>query len=233
MYVCNGSQHRLTMTRAKREGRSLRRGPGRLSAENAERLPERLLAAAASQFLAKGYERTTMEGIAKAAGASTKTVYGRYDGKGEILAAVIRRLVELTISNIQLGVEAISASLEPRAFLREIGRRFATLVTAPQTVGINRLVLSEAAQFPELATIFSEGPGRAVDIIRVELERWHRQGMLPRMPDARLAATIFYDMTTSTPRLRALLGSPMTNREIKRHVDAAVELFLRGCGSTI
>jgi AcrR family transcriptional regulator len=217
------------MAQSKQGARPHRRGPGRLSAENAEKLPERLLEAAASQFLAKGYARTTMEGIARAAGASTKTVYSRYHGKGEILAAVIRRLVETTISNLQLGIDALHSARAPEDFLSEIGKRFATLVTSPQTVGINRLVLSEAAQFPELATIFSEGPGRAVGIIRMELERWQSEGRLSDVPSAQLAATIFYDMTTSTPRLRALLGSPMSKGEISRHIAAAVALFLRGC----
>lgn len=206
------------------------RGPGRLSAENAEKLPERLLDAAAAQFLDKGFARTTMEGIARAAGASTKTVYSRYDGKGEILAAVIRRLVESTISRLQVGIGALGHAAEPEDLLADIGMRFALLVSSPQTVGINRLVLSEAAQFPELVEIFSEGPGRAVRIVRLELERWHGEGRLPQMPSVSLAATIFYDMTTSTPRLRALLGSPMTKSEIRRHVAAAVAVFLRGCG---
>lgn len=217
---------------APKEGTEPRRaGPGRLSAEDAEKLPERLLDAAASQFLAKGYARTTMEGIAKAAGASTKTVYSRYDGKGEILAAVIRRLVEATVASLQSGIGTLGRASEPQALLAEIGKRFATLVTSPQTVGINRLVLSEATQFPELVAIFSEGPGRAVTIVRTELERWHAEDRLPQMPNAALAATIFYDMTTSTPRLRALLGSPMTRGEISRHIEAAVALFLRGCGA--
>jgi hypothetical protein len=119
---------------------------------------------------------------------------------------------------------------EPHAFLYGLGLRFATLVTARQTVGINRLVIAEAARFPELVTVFSEGPGRAVDIIRAALERWRREGRLPLMPESALAATIFYDMATSTPRLQALLGKPLTSRAIEGHVAAAVDLFLCGCG---
>ena len=52
------------------------------------------------------------------------------------------------------------------------------------------------------------------------------------MPQPAIAATIFYDMATSTPRLQALLGKPMPPRALEAHVGAAVDLFLRGCGES-
>jgi len=202
---------------------------GRPPANVAEKLEDRLLDAAATQFLEKGYARTTMDGIARAANASTKTIYHRYANKGDILAAVIRRLVETTVANLQAGMDGLRPHRDPRTILLQIGTRFATLVTSSQTVGINRLVISEAHQFPELTRIFLEGPGRAVGIVRQHMEAWKRQAEFQAMPEPELAATIFYDMTTSTPRLRALLGTPMSGPEIKRHVEAAVAIFLGGC----
>src|SRR5689334_6638391 len=65
-----------------------RNGPGRLSAEDAAALPDRLLDAAFELFSAQGYAGTSMEEIAKKAGASTKTLYGRYAGKAELLKGV-------------------------------------------------------------------------------------------------------------------------------------------------
>ena len=94
---------------------------GRLSAEEAENLPNRLLDAAAALFLEKGYAKATMEGVARAAQASTKTVYSRFDNKGEILAAVIRRLVEQTAAQLTAEVDAMVEGSEPRAFLHELG----------------------------------------------------------------------------------------------------------------
>jgi TetR/AcrR family transcriptional regulator, mexJK operon transcriptional repressor len=204
---------------------------GRPPADEAEKLEDRLLDAAATQFLEKGYARTTMDGIARAANASTKTIYNRYANKGDILAAVIRRLVETTVANLQSGMDGLRPHSDPRTILLKIGTRFATLVTSSQTAGINRLVIAEAAQFPELTRVFLEGPGRAVGIVRQHMEAWKREAEFRAMPEPALAATIFYDMTTSTPRLRALLGTPMSGPEIKRHVEAAVAIFMSGCRS--
>ena len=103
---------------------------GRPPADEAEKLGDRLLDAAASQFLEKGYARATMDGIARAANASTKTIYNRYANKGDILAAVIRRLVETTVANLQSGMDGLRPHTEARAFLLKVGTRSATLVTS-------------------------------------------------------------------------------------------------------
>jgi AcrR family transcriptional regulator len=205
-------------------------GPGRLSAEDAAKLPDRLLDAAAAMFLERGYAKATMEAIARKAQASTKTVYSRYANKAEILAAVIRRLVEGTLAEIDTDLEGKLDATDPQAFLFDIGLRFAALVSTRQTAGINRLVIAGAAEFPELALSYGEGPGRAAGIVRAALAQWQREGRLPLMPQPDIAATIFYDMATSTPRTQALLGRPLARAALETHVSTVVALFLRGCG---
>src|ERR1043165_631782 len=104
-----------TATRAKRLG------PGRLSAEATAGLPNRLLDAAMILVSERGFSDTTMDQIAKAAGASTKTIYARYSNKMEILQAVIRRLVDRTVEahrrTAPLGVDRVS----PRDYLIGLG----------------------------------------------------------------------------------------------------------------
>jgi AcrR family transcriptional regulator len=214
-------------SRAKRARR--RSGPGRLSAEDLAQLPDRLLDAAAVLFLKNGYAKATMEGIAREARASTKTVYSRYQNKAEILAAVIRRLSERTLAKATTDLSARLDRSDPQRFLREFGLQFATLVSSPETAGINRLVIAEAAAFPELVQSFAEGPARAVAILRAAMEQWQAEGRLPLMPEPQTAAAIYYDMATSTPRMRALLGAPMSRGALEAHIDVVVDLFLRGC----
>src|SRR5215468_478285 len=75
----------------------IQRGPGRLSAEQVEELPNRLLDAAFELFIERGFADATMDDIAKRAGASTKTLYSRFANKMEILQAVVERNVEKTV----------------------------------------------------------------------------------------------------------------------------------------
>src|SRR5215469_800485 len=74
-----------------------RTGPGRLSAEQTEELPNRLMDAAFNLFAERGFADATMDDIAKRAGASTKTLYSRFANKTELLEAVVQRNIEHTV----------------------------------------------------------------------------------------------------------------------------------------
>ena len=80
--------------------RVARPGPGRLSAEGAAGLMDRLLDAAHALFNKQGFSETTIDQIAKEAGASTKTIYTRFANKGEIMQAVVHRLVERSVASM-------------------------------------------------------------------------------------------------------------------------------------
>lgn len=209
-------------------------GSGRLPAEEAARLPDRLLDAAAAMFLTHGYAKASMEAIARAAGSSTKTIYSRYRNKDEILAATIRRLVDRTLPPIIEELENDADATEPRAFLTTVAARLVSLVMTKEVLGIFRLVLAESPRFPELARLSTEGPGRAVALLGRLFERWHRTGHLRVAPSAdKLLARLFFDMTVTTPRNRAAVGRPLSRAELDTHIAAAVDLFWRAYGSDV
>jgi AcrR family transcriptional regulator len=205
-------------------------GSGRLSADEAARLPDRLLDAATEMFVNQGYGRTTMEGIAKRAGASTKTIYSRYRNKAEILRASIRRLADRTLPNL---VDEMSANLDEadtREFLIELGLRIATMVTSKDGLGLYRLVVAERPRFSELARVNQEGPLRAAAFVRGLFERWQRNGRLASSIKPEVAALLYLDLVGATPRNLAVIGAPLSRPALQAHVAAAVDLFLNGCG---
>jgi AcrR family transcriptional regulator len=209
--------------------RKIRR-TGRPRAGEAAKIQERLLDAAAWLFSRAGYGRTSMEAIARRAGASSKTVYSRFANKEEVLRAVVRRLFDRVVHADDAGA-APAADAEPRAFLLGVARELAALSAAKPTAGVNRLIMAEAFQVPELARLFLEVHERACAIVRAPLERWRASGALPRVPDPAVAAVIFVEMVASIPRMRALLGAPLPRAEAERLAAAAVDIFVRGCGS--
>lgn len=214
---------------ATKKTRKLRR-TGRLPAAQAALIPERLLAAATLLFTRSGYARTSMDAIAKQAGASSKTIYSRFASKEEVLQAVVQRLFDRAMSAGDGLAPAAAASADPRSFLLEIGRDLASLSKAPETAGLNRLIMAEAFQVPELARLFMGLHERACALVREPLERWRSAGVLPQVADLDAAAMIFVEMVASMPRLRALVGKPLRQDEVDRLVTSAVDLFLRGCG---
>lgn len=215
------------MTKTKRRKR---RHTGRLPAAEAAQIPERLLDAATVLFTSSGYARTSMEAIARQAGASSKTIYSRFANKEEVLQAVVQRLFKRAMSGEDSFENAAATGADPRSFLLEVGRDLADLSRAPAAAGLNRLIMAEAFQVPELARLFIELHERACAVVREPLERWRASGVLPDVVDPGAAAMIFVEMVASIPRLRALLGRPLRKEEVDRLVTSAVDLFLRGCG---
>ena len=207
-----------------------RRHTGRLPAAEAAQIPERLLDAATALFTKAGYARTSMEAIAKQAGASSKTIYSRFASKEEVLQAVVKRLFDRAMSGDSGLSNATATSADPRSYLQEVGRDLANLSRASATAGLNRLIMAEAFQVPELARLFIELHERARAMVREPLERWRAAGTLPDVADLDTAAVIFVEMVASLPRLRALLGKPLRQEEVDRLVTSAVDIFLRGCG---
>jgi AcrR family transcriptional regulator len=215
---------------ARRVAKSPARGPGRLTSEASAELDERLVAAAEQVFVNRGYAGTTMDAIARAAATTRRTLYARYANKAKVLESVVSRLLDAAMQPHQQEAHARPRKRDPKALLLQIARELASLSAAPQVAGINRLVFAEAQQAPDLARLFLDLHARAADDVRANLETLREEGELPRLPDSRMAAVIFIEMTASMPRLRARLGAPFGREESKKFTSVAVEIFLRGCG---
>ena len=78
-----------------------------------------LIAAATRAFLRDGYGSTSIDKVASEAGVSTRTIYERFKNKGDLLGAVISRLVERDMETV-LATEELDR-LEPRQALTRIG----------------------------------------------------------------------------------------------------------------
>jgi TetR/AcrR family transcriptional regulator, mexJK operon transcriptional repressor len=208
-----------------------RGGPGRLSAEELAGLPDRLMDAALGLFNAQGYSDTTMEQIARQAGASTKTLYSRYANKAELVKAVVSRIVERSIAAHVAQIALDPRDTDPRVFLMGSGRKMAATING-EAAGMVRIALVEAWRFSELREMYAESVTRGRSIYREALETWHAQGLLPELGDAGRAAFLFVCMVSDQIRIRIAMGHPMTNAELDSHVPYAVDMFLRACGYT-
>ena len=200
-------------------------GPGRLSAEAAAELPDRLLDAAFEQFTDVGFEGATMDQIAKRAGASTKTLYSRFANKGDMLEAVVRRNVQRTVAD-HLRIALNPAETEPREFLHKFTMQIGIANLAHDTGGLVRVSFSEAHRNPVLLRIYEEVTGRAIIAIAHALRVWREAGLVAFDDDVEQLAAVAFGMMTHEMRVRAVLGKPMPRAEIQRYSDLAVDIFM-------
>jgi TetR/AcrR family transcriptional repressor of mexJK operon len=201
---------------------------GRPSLQEAEQKRGLIIDVATALFLTQGYGATSIEAIARGAGISKRTFYDRFGDKAELFGAVIHEIVGRVRPNDLTPLFA-DGTFE-QILLRLAGLALGA-VLRPEALALQRVILAEAARFPELAVVVSgEGSrGEAIVHISALIEREHAAGRV-RIKDAKFAAEQFLQMVISLPQRRAMgLGTPMTPAELATWATNTVALFLHGC----
>jgi AcrR family transcriptional regulator len=203
--------------------RPAKRHGGRPTEAEARRRQEHLLEVAGAMFMRFGYDGTSIEAVAEAAGMSKRTVYARYADKHALFSAVIRQLIErwlVPIARIRCDKRSLRASLV------DIGRHLLTSALTPAAVGVRRVIIGEAGREPGFARMAHlEGWQPAVRAIAEILGR-HRGEL--RLTDLERAAAQFMSLVVDNSLRLATLGTKSDKRTIDAAVRAAVDLFLNG-----
>jgi len=132
--------------------------------------PAELMAAALELFVEKGFAGTRLEDVAARAGVSKGTLYLYFGSKEALFKAVIQEgIVPILEEGAGLvdNFEGSTADLL-RALIGEWWERIGNTHLA----GVPKLMISEAGNFPELATYYNDAvivPGR--DLMRRTLQR--------------------------------------------------------------
>jgi TetR/AcrR family transcriptional repressor of mexJK operon len=184
--------------------------------------------AATAAFLEKGYAATTLDDIIARSGGSRQTLYALFGGKQGLFKALVAERCA-TIFGSLCREDMLDQA--PDEILVDLGIRFIETVTAPDTLGIQRLVVSEGIFMKELAEQFWEtGPARTRALLARYFEQQVRRGTL-RLDDAEQAAHQFWGMLLGAFQFQCLLGlrEAPDRAEAETYVRAAVALFLDGC----
>lgn len=189
-----------------------------------------ILLGAAKVFAADGYEGASMARIASVAGVSKGTLYNYFDSKAALFSAYVTDACGQSLAHI---FDRRDQSDEPASVLRGIGRRMVNMMLSDVGLAIYRVVIAEAAKFPDLARGFFEaGPARAITFMAEWLTEETRQGRLS-VPDPDFAAEQFFNLCQTHLVLRrklAMLPDPPAD-DIDRVVEASVKMFLQTYGN--
>lgn len=134
-----------------------------------EARPAEIIAAALECFAAHGYAGTRIEDIARQAGVTVGTVYRYFSGKAALFEAVITQSIAPTLSRGE--VLARRRGEQADRLLKRLVLGWWRLVHRRARAGIVRMVVAEAANFPELTRVYvREIIARAEDILARALE---------------------------------------------------------------
>ncbi len=212
--------------------------PGHPRAEDQRRSARKrraIVHAATSAFLTRGYLGTSMDEIAARAAVSKQTVYKHFADKQRLFSEVVTATVTEVSDPVYAEVGRLPDTGDLAADLRDVARRQLELVLQPRLLQLRRLVIAEAARFPELGRVFFEqGPARTVSALATAFQRLAARGLL-RFDDAHLAATQFNWLIMAAPLNQAMLlgqDGPFEAAELDRWAATGVGAFLAAYGTT-
>lgn len=190
--------------------------------------------AATHLFLRHGYAGATMDGVAKRAGLTKRTLYNNYADKSALFTEVVADVTafaEKFVSELDDDYFDTVAT-DPSRTLGDLAQRLASAILRPPVIALRRLLISESAAFPHLAEEYYErAPGAVLNAITSGFTRLKNKGHL-RIDDPRLAAEQFAYLVVGARLDRAILtGTLPSQDEVARATKAGVQTFLARYGA--
>jgi TetR/AcrR family transcriptional regulator, mexJK operon transcriptional repressor len=225
----------LTRTGIKVLDRTIRRGGGgRPTREEAKARDVRLLDVATRLFMERGFDGTTIDAVAEAAGVSKPTVYARYDDKRDLFVAVLRGRIRKWLAPLSAAAEAQATETSPKSIkttLHELSRHMVAHTLAPEAGTLQRILSAQAVHFPELVKLANEeGWLRAVRGVASILRQSAARGQI-KVDEPELAADVFLNLVLGHSKRLAHYGIATDPEAAERHRKVAVDIFLNGIRS--
>jgi TetR/AcrR family transcriptional repressor of mexJK operon len=163
-----------------------------------------------------------MDDIAAAAQVSKQTIYTHFANKQELFAD----LVLGNADRVESFLAGLAVGADVERGLTRLARDYVKFVSQPDVIRLRRLVIAEAARFPDIARAYYERvPARVVGALAALFERLTAEGRL-RVKDQTVAAQHFVWLALGVPLDRGMFLADAGKDDLERIADAAVSVFL-------
>ena len=201
---------------------------GRPRAADKEARLQALLQTAAWLFLEKGYNKVSLEMIAREAHVAVRTIYVKFGGKAGLLNAIIYK----GRARFFEGMDNMETDTRPlEDILGDFSVRFLELVSTPSFAGLHRMVIAESMTTPELAeTFYRAGPLLTREqLMRLFSRPEIRAQLRPEVPVDMLAIHLI-NCLLGDHVSRMLFPQEYTpsNEQLREQAKQGLDLFLRG-----
>ncbi len=189
--------------------------------------PAELLAAALEVFVEKGFAATKLADVARRAGVTKGTVYLYFDSKEALFKAVVRETIVPVIAQGEALARAFTGSA--RELVERLVREYWRLVGETALAGIPKLMMAEAATFPELTRFYyDEVVTRGHRLMAGVIERGIKNGEF-RPVDVMVAAKLAMSPLIHATVARLAFASCMPEAfNVQQYLDTHIDLYLHG-----
>src|SRR5206468_2987148 len=192
-----------------------------------EARPGEIVAAALELFVERGFAATKLADVARRAGVTKGTVYLYFDSKEALFKAVVRETIVPVIAQGEALAQSFAGSA--RELLEQLVREYWRLIGETKLAGIPKLMMAEAATFPELTRFYyDEVVTRGHRLMAGVIERGIKSGEF-RSVDVMVAAKLAMSPLMHATVARMAFGSCMPEGfNVAKYLDTHIELYLHG-----
>jgi TetR/AcrR family transcriptional repressor of mexJK operon len=198
---------------------------GRPRACDLEARNDNLIKTAGQLFLDMGYGKVSLELIARQAHVAVRTIYVKFGGKSGLFQAVLSANRDRFITANQLEDDGRPF----REVVGEFAEHFQDMLTTPEALEVQRMVISEARSNPEVGhSFFEAGPRQSREMLATFFARPDIRAQLrDDVPLDQLPAYLL-GIVMGDPFSRFLFNPALLPREeTMRRMHERLELFYR------
>lgn len=203
--------------------RSMIKAAGRPRAADLEARNKNLIEKAGRLFLEMGYSNVSLELIAREAHVAVRTIYVKFGGKAGLFK-------ELLLANRDrfISPESMATDVRPiKVVLGEFSEHFLNMITAPEALALQRMVIAEAKTNPELAhSFYDAGPRQSRELLATFFARPDIRAQLRDDLVMELLPGFLINCVTGDPFSRFLFDpASKSQEEVRQRLDQRLELF--------
>jgi AcrR family transcriptional regulator len=189
--------------------------------------PGEIVAAALDVFVERGFAATTLADVARRAGVTKGTVYLYFESKEALFKAVVRETIVPVIAQGEALARSFTGSA--RELLEQLVREYWRLVGETPLAGIPKLMMAEAATFPDLTRFYyEEVVTRGHRLMAGVIERGITNGEFRPVDVATAAKLAMSPLMHAVVARRAFAPCMPEGFNVQTYLDTHIELYLHG-----
>lgn len=189
--------------------------------------PEEIISAALEVFADRGFAATKLEDVARRAGVTKGTIYLYFENKEALFKALIRQTIVPVLAQGEELAKSFTGTA--RDLFERLVREYWRLVGETSLVGIPKLMMAEANNFPELARFYyEEVVTRGHRLMAGVLERGIKAGEFRRVNVAVATKLAMAPVMHAVIARRAFSACMPEGFDVAKYLDTHIDLYLHG-----
>jgi TetR/AcrR family transcriptional repressor of mexJK operon len=198
---------------------------GRPRSSDREARMHNLIHTAGQLFLKHGYRNVSLEMLAREAHVAVRTIYVKFGGKAGLLNAVLVANRERFFNTHEMEKDQRSL----KQIVSDFAAHFLALISMPEAVSMQRMVIGDAPGNVELAhTFFEAGPKQTRDMLMRFFSRADIRAQLRDDVELDLLPIHLLNCISGDQYSRLLFDQPAVSRaQVLRELEQRLDLFYR------